>query len=32
VPPELLSFLGTFIVFIAFAYPVRRWIIFRLPH
>jgi putative flippase GtrA len=31
VPPELLSFLGTFVVFIAFAYPVRRWVIFRLP-
>lgn len=31
VPPELLGFLGTFIVFITFAYPVRRWVIFRLP-
>ncbi len=31
VAPELLSFLGTFVVFIAFAYPVRRWVIFRVP-
>lgn len=29
-PPELLSFLGTFIVFVCFAYPTRRLIIFRL--
>lgn len=29
-PPELVSFLGTFIVFIGFAYPVRRLIVFRL--
>ena len=31
VPPELLGFLGTFLVFVAFAYPVRRWVIFRVP-
>jgi hypothetical protein len=31
VPPELISFLGTFLVFIAFAYPVRRYLVFRLP-
>lgn len=31
VPPELISFLGTFLVFIAFAYPVRRYVVFRLP-
>ncbi len=30
VPPEFLSFLGTFVVFVAFAYPVRRWVIFRV--
>ena len=30
-PPELISFLGTGIVFVAFAYPVRRLVIFRLP-
>jgi len=31
VPPELLSFLGTFLVFVSFAYPVRRLVIFRVP-
>jgi putative flippase GtrA len=31
VPPELVSFLGTFLVFIGFAYPVRRYVVFRLP-
>jgi putative flippase GtrA len=31
VPPELVSFLGTGLVFVTFAYPVRRLIIFRLP-
>jgi len=31
VPPELLSFAGTFLVFVGFAYPVRRLVIFRLP-
>jgi putative flippase GtrA len=31
VPPELLGFLGTFVVFVVFAYPVRRWVIFRVP-
>ncbi len=30
-PPELLSFAGTFIVFICFAYPMRRLVIFKLP-
>jgi putative flippase GtrA len=29
-PPELVSFLGTFIVFIGFAYPMRKRVIFRL--
>jgi putative flippase GtrA len=31
VAPELLGFLGTFITFVGFAYPVRRWVVFRLP-
>lgn len=31
VPPELVSFLGSFLVFVGFAYPVRRLIIFRTP-
>jgi putative flippase GtrA len=31
VPPELTGFLGTFLVFIGFAYPVRRYVVFRLP-
>ena len=30
-PPELVSFLGTFIVFVTFAYPMRRLVIFKLP-
>jgi putative flippase GtrA len=30
VPPELVSFLGTGLVFVAFAYPVRKWVIFKL--
>jgi putative flippase GtrA len=30
-PPELLSFAGTFVVFITFAYPVRRLVIFKVP-
>jgi putative flippase GtrA len=30
VPPELVSFLGTFLIFVTFAYPVRRLIVFRL--
>jgi putative flippase GtrA len=30
VPPEIVGFLGSFIVFVAFAYPVRRLVIFRL--
>jgi putative flippase GtrA len=30
-PPELVSFLGTGLVFLVFAYPVRRLVIFRLP-
>lgn len=30
-PPELVSFLGTGLVFVTFAYPMRRWVIFRLP-
>jgi hypothetical protein len=31
VPPELVSFLGTGLVFLIFAYPVRRLLIFKLP-
>ncbi len=30
VPQELVSFLGTFVVFVAFAYPMRKLVIFRL--
>jgi len=30
-PPEVVSFVGTFIVFITFAYPMRRLVIFKLP-
>ena len=30
-PPELTSFCGTFIVFITFAYPMRKLVIFKLP-
>jgi putative flippase GtrA len=30
-PPELVSFAGTFITFVAFAYPVRKLVIFKLP-
>ena len=28
-PPELVSFAGTFVVFVAFAYPMRKLVIFR---
>ena len=31
VPPELVSFLGTFLVFVCFAYPMRKLVIFRVP-
>jgi putative flippase GtrA len=31
VAPELLSFAGTFVTFVAFAYPMRRLVIFKLP-
>lgn len=31
VPPELVSFIGTGLVFVLFAYPVRRVIIFKVP-
>ena len=31
VAPELLSFVGTFVVFVTFAYPMRRLVIFKLP-
>lgn len=31
VPPEIVSFLGTFLVFVGFAYPIRKLVIFRLP-
>jgi putative flippase GtrA len=30
-PPEMVSFIGTFLVFIGFAYPMRKLVIFRLP-
>jgi len=30
-PQELVSFLGTFVVFVAFAYPMRKLVIFRVP-
>jgi putative flippase GtrA len=30
-PPEIISFAGTFIVFMTFAYPVRRLVIFKVP-
>jgi putative flippase GtrA len=30
-PAELLGLAGSFLTFIAFAYPMRRWVIFRLP-
>jgi putative flippase GtrA len=30
-PPELASFVGTFAVFILFAYPMRKLVIFKLP-
>lgn len=30
-PPEFSSFLGTFLVFVGFAYPMRRYVVFRLP-
>jgi putative flippase GtrA len=29
-PPELASLLGTFIIFVTFAYPMRRLVIFRV--
>jgi len=31
IPPELVSFLGTGLVFVTFAYPMRRLVIFKLP-
>ncbi len=31
VPPELLSFAGTFLVFVTFAYPLRQLVIFKVP-
>ncbi len=31
VPPELVSFMGTGLVFVTFAYPMRRLVIFKLP-
>jgi putative flippase GtrA len=31
VPPEIVGFLGSFLVFIGFAYPMRKLVIFRLP-
>ncbi len=31
VPPEIVSFIGTFVVFVLFAYPIRKLVIFKLP-
>jgi len=31
IAPELVSFAGTFIVFVTFAYPMRKLVIFKLP-
>jgi putative flippase GtrA len=31
IAPELVSFAGTFLVFVSFAYPMRRLVIFKLP-
>lgn len=31
VAPELVSFAGTFLVFVSFAYPMRRLVIFKRP-
>lgn len=30
IPPELVTFIGTFLVFALYSYPVRRLIVFRL--
>jgi putative flippase GtrA len=30
-PPEIVSFMGTFLVFVCFAYPMRKLVIFKLP-
>lgn len=30
IPPEIASFIGTFIVFVSFSYPMRRLVIFKL--
>lgn len=30
-PPEIVSLLGTFAVFVLFAYPMRKLVIFKLP-
>jgi putative flippase GtrA len=32
IPPEIVTFLGTFLVFVLYSYPVRRLVIFRLLH
>lgn len=32
IPPEVVTFLGTFVVFALYSYPVRRLIVFRLLH
>jgi putative flippase GtrA len=29
--PELVTFVGTFLVFVGFAYPMRKLVIFKLP-
>lgn len=31
VAPEILGFAGSSVTFVTFAYPVRRWVIFREP-
>lgn len=29
-PPELVSFVGTFVIFVGYSYPIRRLVVFRL--
>jgi putative flippase GtrA len=30
-PAEIVSFMGTFVVFVTFAYPMRKLVVFKLP-
>jgi len=32
IAPELVGFAGTFLVFVTFAYPMRRLVVFKLPN